>query len=50
MSLAAEETGDDLRRLVYAQTPLLAQAGFGPGSYDPPTMACVIQRQQVATA
>lgn len=37
-------------RVVYARTDLLASAGFAGGCYDPPTVALVSARAEVASA
>lgn len=37
-------------RPLYARTPLLAEAGFAGGTYDPPTIRHIVAHRAVATA
>ena len=40
----------DPPRLVYAQTPLLEDAGFGPGAHDPPRVEIRVPESDVVSA
>ena len=50
LSFAHPGANDRHERILYARTPLLAEAGLAPGAYDPPTARLLAPEQDAASA
>ena len=50
LSFAHPGANDRHQRVLYARTPLLAEAGLAPGAYDPPTARLLAPEQDAASA